>query len=344
MDGIHAFRVAASVAVVTFHGFLYWAAAGEETAEEKIDMVNQSWFLKLVSFANLGVDGLLVLSGFLAGRSFLAQREDAPFSLVGYLKKKHARILVPYWILLVTIGLSIRGRSEFFDPIFGYCPGTLPLSPVLLNNFIGFGGCGVHLWSVAVQMHLFVLFGVLSALCGPGDTGRRRMTVLAWTAFLAGVAGRVALARWFGSKFPPPPFDHPLLSQESQDEAFYFYHPLYFATPARVTNFATGVLLALSWSNGWTQAAVPLVAGAVTSGYIALLTSVDYRGGRWGAMGSALIFHGSPTASAVAALLLAAAIARGRSTPLIRWLSDRTFAIYLWHPLVMRMVSEAARR
>lgn len=74
-----------------------------------------------------------------------------------------------------------------YDVMFSHCQQTMPLSFVLLNNFVGFGGCGVvrfylylvlstylptfyvlqHLWSVAVQMHLFVIFGVLVKLFAP---------------------------------------------------------------------------------------------------------------------------------------------------------------------------------
>jgi len=34
------------------------------------------------------------------------------------------------------------------DTVFEYCPGSLPLNFVLLNNIIGFGGCGVVSYSV----------------------------------------------------------------------------------------------------------------------------------------------------------------------------------------------------
>ena len=84
-----------------------------------------------------------------------------------------------------------------YDIMFSHCQQTMPLSFILLNNFVGFGGCGVvryclylvlstylltffvlqHLWSVAVQMHLFVMFGVLVKLLAP-------RCVCTWTAFV----------------------------------------------------------------------------------------------------------------------------------------------------------------
>ena len=248
--GIHVFRAAATVLVVLFHAYLYWAADGatEDDLEDKIDRVNRNMGLKLLSFANLSVDGFIVLSGYLAARSWVtdptsSSKTISRSSLRRYLTNKVSRILVPYWLTLAGIALfelvrsvSGVGRGSFhsssgssdssdsfdtiFDPIFGaaYCPRTLVLSPLLMNNFIGFGGCGVHLWSVAVQMHLFVLFGLGVAWMRSdrSDRSDRSATkhrssltiAIAATLFAATALLRVALATHFGSRFPPPPFDH----------------------------------------------------------------------------------------------------------------------------------------
>ena len=364
------FRAALCLLVVAFHGYLYWATSGDQGAfgaNEKVDLVNGSIALKLLSFANLSVDGFIVLSGFLAGRSFLAS--PCTFSLRAYLAKKVRRILVPYWITLLAILaiLAVVGNNPT-DPFFGYCPGTLALSPLLLNNFIGFGGCGVHLWSVSVQMHLFVVFGlackaVLAWGCRfprpgkPDDDAiapaavRKRMATFTGAVLVGTIALRIMLAMYFGSRFPPPPFDHPGMSSEARDAAMRYYHVLYFATPSRATNFFTGVLLSLllpisrQWSARASRA-MALAATFVTCSYLGLVASVDYRGGDWGPWYGALVFHGSPMASIVMALLLVSAtVAPGSpSTPsgtasaVVRWLSDQSYLIYLSHPLVMRLL------
>lgn len=368
---VHLFRVIASLLVVAFHGYLYWATSGDQS--ERVDLVNQNIALKLLSFANLSVDGFIVLSGFLAGHSFLAAPHR--FSLRAYLARKVRRILVPYWLTLLAIVaiFAVFGSSPSAatDPFFGHCPRTLALSLLLLNNFIGFGGCGVHLWSVAVQMHLFVIFGVackamLAWGCRPrpgkpGDddgidpaTVRKRMAAFSAVVLVGTVALRIGLAIHFRSRFPPPPFDHRDMSPEARDAAMRYYHVLYFATPSRATNFFTGVLLSLllSGSRPWSARAsriMLLVATSVTHSYLRLLASVDYRGGEWGLWYGALLFHGSPMASIVMALLLASAIVAPGSSPsprsppgmgsaVIRCLSNQTYLIYLSHPLVMRLL------
>jgi peptidoglycan/LPS O-acetylase OafA/YrhL len=368
-NSLGVFRAVLCLLVVAFHGYLYWATSGDQSAfgaEEKVHLVNQSPFLKLLSFANLGVDGFIVLSGFLAGRSFLAS--PCRFSLRAYLAKKVRRILVPYWLTLLAIlaGLAVVGNNPT-DPFFGYCPGTLALSPLLLNNFIGFGGCGVHLWSVAVQIHLFVVFGLACkavqawvVVGKPGDaavdpsTARKGMAALTGAALVGSIALRIAMAMFFGSRFPPPPFDHPGMSPEARDAAMRYYHVLYFATPSRATNFFTGVLLSLlfpilrPWSARASRA-MALAATFVTSSYLGLLASVDYRGGDWGPWYGALVFHGSPMASIVMALLLVSAIvapgppqfpSRTARTAraVVQWLSDHSYLIYLVHPLMMRLL------
>lgn len=366
------FRGVASILVVAFHAYLYWATSGDQSelgANEKVDLVNQSIALKLLSFANLSVDGFIVLSGYLAGRSFLAS--PCRFSLEEYLAKKVRRILVPYWLTLLAI-LAVLGvvGTNPSDPFFGYCPRTIVLSPFLLNNFIGFGGCGVHLWSVAVQMHLFVMFGLAckavtawgSRYRGfpcPGRLGdditdpatvRRPMAAFTAAALVVAVIVRVALAVHLGIRFPPPPFDHPGMNPVARDTAMRYYHVLYFATPSRATNFLSGVLLSLliSSSRPWSARAsrtMVLVAASVTCSYLGLLASVDYRGDDWGPWYGALVFHGSPVASTVMALILASAIVApprccpsGPGGTFIRWLSDQSYLIYLSHPLLMRLL------
>ena len=387
--GIQVFRAVASLVVVGFHAFLYWAAAGDTTEdlEYKVDLVNTNMGLKLLSFANLSVDGFLVLSGYLAWRASSCETSQ-PFSLTAYIGKKVRRILVPYWATLAAVAAMARlplvAPGVRFDPIFNpkYCPRTLVLSPLLLNNWIGFGGCGVHLWSVAVQVHLFVFFGLACKLLmakvvnTTGEDGKNKgykgykgykatVAVIAVLSLL-----RVALATHFGSRFPPPPFDHQSASQAMQDAAMYYYHVLYFATPSRATNFVSGILLALVLGGDqhgrdqhgrdqhghdpWTPRAAKLlmlVTLSVTVAYVALLTSVDYRKpGDWKPWLAALLFHGSPLASLVMALLLATAIVHWRrkeherekctniGSRAIRWLSDRSYLVYLWHPVAMRLV------
>ena len=361
-EGVHVFRVVASILVVVFHAFLYWAGnAGKSAtdASDKLDdLVNQNIFLKLISFSNISVDALIVLSGFLAGRSFLASRE---FSFRRYLQNRIRRILFPYWSTLVATWVVSRLNTPIFDPIFSpeYCPRSLLLSPVLLNNFVGFGACGVHLWSVAVQFHLFVLFGLMCKVVqklyrptrdkwvDPAVAKRRMVGGCSVIILVISVALRVVLAIQFSLTFPPPPFDRPGMTAATRDVAMRYYHVLYFFTPSRLTNFFVGVLMSLAmsaprtWSTGEARI-LALVTSITAAAYLSLLKTVDFRSAhRWGPMSSALLFHGSPVASLVMALLLASSMINfgqweGRPA-IIPWLSDHSYLVYLIHPLLMRL-------
>lgn len=48
---------------------------------------------------------------------------------------------------------------------------------------------------------------------------------------------------------PPPSFDHVNMGEEHKDIAFFYYHALYFATPSRICNFASGSLMACFLQN-----------------------------------------------------------------------------------------------
>jgi peptidoglycan/LPS O-acetylase OafA/YrhL len=354
--GVSLFRSLSCGMVVVFHGFLYWASKRQGSVEDTIVMVNRRWYLKLMSFANLGVDGLIVLSGVLAGMELLRQR-SAEFSLLSYIKRKFKKILVPYWMTLIAVW-ALFSDGDPDDVMFGRCPQNLVLSPVLMNNLAGFGSCGVHLWSVATQIHLLFLFGVAAntvwARCGEGTRRIQTMKTVAAVGVVAGVVLRVAMAVRFGSTFPPPPIDHVGLSQEQQATAVFYYHPLYFWTTSRLTNFAWGVLMALTASEsgrdtpgifrGSTTMKIRLLALATAAAYSALLLAVNYEGGPWRRAWTApMLFHGSPLVSAVASLLLLATIVTPElsSVWLVQAVARNSYGIYLLHPLIMGRLSRA---
>ena len=63
--------------------------------------------------------------------------------------------------------------------------------------------------------------------------------------FVATAVLRWGAAHAAGVIMPLPPYAHPDLGPVGADVAVRYYHTLYFTSPARLGNLATGVLLAL---------------------------------------------------------------------------------------------------
>ena len=94
------------------------------------------------------------------------------------------------------------------------------------------------------------MFPLLLLLAAPGTSGfRRRIAHGAVAVFVLTAGLRWAAAHTAGVVMPLPPYAHPDLGPAGADVAVRYYHTLYFTTPSRMGNLATGVLLGLLISN-----------------------------------------------------------------------------------------------
>lgn len=208
-------------------------------------------------------------------------------------------------------GDSIPGHMKSnHDVMFAYCPQTLPLSVLLLNNFVGFGGCSLHLWSVSAQMQLFVLYGVVLKMLSSTSSKKlmSRLTAFAWIALALCTVARVLVGLFYNIDMPVPAFDHPYLDEKSKDDAFRFYHTMYFLTPLRLCNFTAGILLAVfvratqRYNTPRIRWSIIAIACIVIQMYYKLAVSIEYEqipSNAWALSPAwaSLVFHGSPGAS-----------------------------------------------
>ena len=65
-------------------------------------------------------------------------------------RKRVLRVLPAYGTALLLVALAVNHSKDAppalrrnHDTVMEYCPGSLPLNFVLMNNLVGFGGCGV---------------------------------------------------------------------------------------------------------------------------------------------------------------------------------------------------------
>jgi len=121
--------------------------------------MGQSFPLRMAMHGNAGVDVFLVLTGLWATIHLVPALEVASLSkshdgawlvIKQYFKKRVLRVMPPYLTSLMLVAFAIDHSAgadpalrRNHDTVFEYCPGSLPLNFVLLNNLVGFGGCGV---------------------------------------------------------------------------------------------------------------------------------------------------------------------------------------------------------
>jgi peptidoglycan/LPS O-acetylase OafA/YrhL len=373
-DALDGLRGAACAAVVAFHALLLWGALADWDAGRAA--LAASAALRAAALGAAGVDVFLVLTGLFAvvalapelEAAAAATRGDAAAELVAlrgvarrYWRRRARRALAPYATALALAALGVD-HSAVADlalapnrsVVHAFCPTTLPLSLVVAQNLAGFAGCGVHLWSLAVQAHFWAAAPLALAAARPGARGfRRRVAAGAAVAFLGAAALRWAAAAAVSVRLPLPPWAHPAQGAADEDAAVRYYHVLYFSTPARTCNLAAGALLGLLAADARATAAVRARPRAAAAACLAALAAwaaavgggAAIAGAPWpparAAAFAALAYHGSPLycAAAAAAVLLPglrlgpagrAAAAALRSRP-ARALAALSFDVYLVH-------------
>lgn len=274
-----------------------------------------------------GVDVFFVVSAYLLTLSFARKVETGtPLRLLHYWSRTFVRLLLPVGVVLLSVlGLALafypRSRWEsLWEQLLAAA--TYRLNWNLASHSVDYyAGGGVtsspvqHMWSLAVQGQIFVLFPVLIALAALiAKVCRLRFRTVAIGVF--GLVFALSLAASVFTTHVNPA-------------------PAYFDTRLRLWEFALGALAALlitgpiprtvalwlGWGGVVAVVATGFVAGpgALFPGWIALVPTlgavlilvVKDHGGRRGV-------HGALRA------------------PWLTWVGDRSYGIYLWHwPLMI---------
>jgi peptidoglycan/LPS O-acetylase OafA/YrhL len=291
-------RGVAVVAVIAYH--LVWAAPGSAAR-----LARGGW---------VGVDVFLVLSGFGVGLSLLGELDrrgsvDAP----RFWARRLLRLCPVLWAFLAVMGAFTVVVDDV--PFARVRPSAVASGLFWVNVPLARGDYVTsvfgHLWTLAVEVHAYLLIPVLLVGLGALRVPRRW-----WGAAFASVAVAVMVGRW-----------------ATYDPAGSFLGP-YVSTLTRLDTVLWGLALAAVFRGRRSEVDRRASAIAAAVGAVWLLVVA-----RRVPLTSTWLYRWGLDANAVAVAALIAHLARWPratgsrllATPPLRWLGARSYGLYLYH-------------
>jgi exopolysaccharide production protein ExoZ len=252
-----------------------------------------------VRVGRAGVDIFFVISGFILTLVTQKSRDPGEFVL-----GRLARVGVPYWVVVLGLAaMTLTAPGAFRN--FTWQPQDLALSLAFIPSILRDDSIFPLLepgWTLSLEMLFYLL---LAATLGVPQRYRSPLICLA----LVGLA-----AAGFAMNLP-----------QGQSIAWFF-------TQAVLIEFCFGIILAQIYLSGWRSGA----GGAgllLILGGLGLVLAAFYPPDAFGR--ARFIVYGLPAALIVSGALLLEATESWRRSPIMAWLGDISYSLYLVHlPMV----------
>ena len=303
-----------------------------------------AYHLKLALFKSgfLGVTVFFVLSGYLITGILISEvEEEGTIDLKNFWLRRIRRLVPAVMSMAVVIifvsavvnrVIFTKGCKDFLASVLGFNNWWQIFNKVSYFEAAGVPSPFTHCWSLAIETQFYliyplILLGIYKLVKSREEGRAKRGLLFAGVTLLLALISVILMI---------------VLFDPQQDAS-----RVYYGTDTRAFSLLFGALLAILWDYRMVprrlSASVNMVLGSVSFAVLLVMTiaingssNFWYRGGQFvGTILTVLVIY---TVSGRKTWL-----SRFLSNPVLKWIGDRSYSIYLWHYPIILLISKGIK-
>ena len=303
-----------------------------------------AYHLKLALFKSgfLGVTVFFVLSGYLITGILISEvEEEGTIDLKNFWLRRIRR-LVPAVMSMAVVIIFVsavvnriiftKGCKDFLASVLGFNNWWQIFNKVSYFEAAGVTSPFTHCWSLAIETQFYliyplILLGIYKLVKSRGEGRAKRGLLFAGVTLLLALISVILMI---------------VLFDPQQDAS-----RVYYGTDTRAFSLLFGALLAILWEYQMVprrlSASVNMVLGSVSFAVLLVMTiAINGSSNFW--------YRGGQFFGTILTVLMVYAVSgrktwlsRFLSNPVLKWIGDRSYSIYLWHYPIILLISKGIK-
>ena len=303
-----------------------------------------AYHLKLALFKSgfLGVTVFFVLSGYLITGILISEvEEEGTIDLKNFWLRRIRR-LVPAVMSMAVVIIFVsavvnriiftKGCKDFLASVLGFNNWWQIFNKVSYFEAAGEPSPFTHCWSLAIETQFYLIYplfllGIYKLAKSRGEGRAKRGLLFAGVTLLLALISVILMIALFNPQ---------------QDAS-----RVYYGTDTRAFSLLFGALLAILWEYRMVprrlSASVNMVLGSVSFAVLLVMTiAINGSSNFW--------YRGGQFFGTILTVLMVYAVSgrktwlsRFLSNPVLKWIGDRSYSIYLWHYPIILLISKGIK-
>ena len=303
-----------------------------------------AYHLKLALFKSgfLGVTVFFVLSGYLITGILISEvEEEGTIDLKNFWLRRIRRLVPAVMSMAVVIifvsavvnrVIFTKGCKDFLASVLGFNNWWQIFNKVSYFEAAGVPSPFTHCWSLAIETQFYliyplILLGIYKLAKSRGEERAKRGLLFAGVTLLLALISVILMI---------------VLFDPQQDAS-----RVYYGTDTRAFSLLFGALLAILWEYRMVprrlSASVNMVLGSVSFAVLFVMTiAINGSSNFW--------YRGGQFFGTILTVLMVYAVSgrktwlsRFLSNPVLKWIGDRSYSIYLWHYPIILLISKGIK-